>query len=202
MTLSKHPVTERQDGARRPPEEPPAGGPRRGGRRWGVPIDATTTYAAAPDRVLAVLTDEVFLREVARALEAQVQEVASDVDGTGTRTTMRLSAPTTGIPPVFARFVGRTVPVSEVTTWTPDGDGGFRGALDLRAEIMGREARVTCERRLTPASGGGTRATVTGDARVDAPLIGRQAEAAVRDLVTQVVLRREHEVLQRRLGEG
>ena len=166
-----------------------------------MPIDATTTYAAAPDRVLAVLTDEVFLREVARALEAQVQEVASDVDGTGTRTTMRLSAPTTGIPPVFARFVGRTVPVSEVTTWTPDGDGGFRGALDLRAEIMGREARVTCERRLTPASGGGTRATVTGDARVDAPLIGRQAEAAVRDLVTQVVLRREHEVLQRRLGE-
>jgi hypothetical protein len=41
---------------------------------------------------------------------------------------------------------------------------------------------------------------VTGDARVDAPLIGRQAEAAVRDLVTQVVLRREHEVLLRRLG--
>jgi hypothetical protein len=42
---------------------------------------------------------------------------------------------------------------------------------------------------------------VTGDAKVDAPFIGRQAEGAVRDLVTQVVLRREHEVLQRRLGE-
>jgi hypothetical protein len=167
-----------------------------------VPIDATTTYAATPDRVLAALTDEAFLREVARALEAQVQELSSHADGPATTTRMRLTAPTTGVPPVFARFVGRTVPVTDVTTWRPDGDGGYRGALDLRAEIMGRSAIVTCERRLTPADGGGTRATVTGDAKVDAPLIGRQAEGAVRDLVTQVVLRREHEVLQRRLAEG
>ncbi|MGY1669854.1 DUF2505 domain-containing protein [Geodermatophilus sp. SYSU D00710] len=166
-----------------------------------MPIDVTTTYPADPERVLAVLTDESLLREVAQALEAQVQEVSSRTEGTGTTTRMRLSAPTTGIPPVFARFVGSTVPVSQVTTWRPDGDRGYRGDLDLRAEIMGREARVTCARRLTPADGG-TRATVTGDAKVDAPLIGRQAEAAVRDLVTQVVLRREHEVLQRRLGEG
>ncbi|MGY1714155.1 DUF2505 domain-containing protein [Geodermatophilus sp. SYSU D01106] len=165
-----------------------------------MPIDATTTYAADPDRVLAVLTDETFLREVAQALEAQVQEVSSARDGSDTRTTTRLSAPTTGIPPVFARFVGKTVPVSQVTTWTPDGDGGWRGSLDLRAEIMGREARVTCDRRLVPAPGGGTRATVTGDAKVDAPFIGKQAEAAVRDLVSQVVLRREHEVLERRLA--
>jgi hypothetical protein len=164
-----------------------------------VPIDVTQTYAADPDRLLAVLTDESFLREVAHELQAQVQEVSAGTDGAGTTTRMRLSAPTTGIPAVFTRFVGATVPVSQVTTWTPDGDGGYRGDLDLRAEIMGRTALVTCERRLTPAAGG-TRATVTGDARVDAPLIGRQAEGAVRDLVTQVVLRREHEVLQRRLG--
>ncbi|MGY1688191.1 DUF2505 domain-containing protein [Geodermatophilus sp. SYSU D00867] len=167
-----------------------------------MPIDATTSYTAAPDRVFAELTDEVFLREVAQALDAEVHEVSSEANGAGTTTRVRLAAPTTGIPPVFARFVGRTVPVTETTTWRPDGDGGYRGALDLRAEIMGREARVTCERRLTPAAGGGTRATVTGDARVDAPFIGRQAEGAVRDLVTQVVLRREHEVLQRRLGES
>ncbi len=167
-----------------------------------MPIDATTSYAADPDRVLAVLTDETFLREVAQALEAQVQEASSRADGAATTTRMRLSAPTTGIPQVFARFVGNTVPVAQTTTWTADGDGGHRGTLDLRAEIMGRQARVTCERRLTPAAGGGTRATVTGDAEVDAPFIGRQAEGAVRDLVSQVVLRREHEVLQRRLGEG
>ncbi|MBM7805126.1 uncharacterized protein YndB with AHSA1/START domain [Geodermatophilus bullaregiensis] len=166
-----------------------------------MPIDVTQTYAADPDRVLAVLTDEAFLREWARALEARVEEVSSHRDGAGTTTTVRLDAPTTGIPPVFARFVGRTVPVLDVRTWTPDGDGGHRGTLDVRSEIMGRTALVTGERRLL-AAGGGTRATVTGDVRVDAPLVGRQAEAAVRELVTQVVLRHEHEVLLRHLGES
>nr|WP_256375500.1 DUF2505 family protein [Modestobacter sp. DSM 44400] len=43
----------------------------------------------------------------------------------------------------------------------------------------------------------GHRSTATGDAEVDAPLIGRQVEAAVRELVG-VVLRRESEVLARR----
>ena len=57
---------------------------------------------------------------------------------------------------------------------------------------------MTGERRLL-AVPEGTRSTVTGDAKVDAPLIGRQAEAAVRELVL-VVLRREDEVLRRRLG--
>ena len=165
-----------------------------------MPIDVVQTYTADPDRVLAVLTDEQFLREFAQALEAQVEEVSSRQDGAGTTTTLRMAAPTTGIPPVFARFVGRTVPVLDVHAWTPDGDGGHRGTLDVRAEIMGRTAVVTGERRLVPADGGGTRATVTGDVRVDAPLIGRQAESAVQELVTAVVLRREHETLLRRLG--
>ncbi|MGR7023091.1 DUF2505 domain-containing protein [Geodermatophilus sp. URMC 62] len=164
-----------------------------------MPIDVTQTYAADPDRVLAVLTDERFLREFAQALEAQVEEVSSRQDGASTRTSLRMAAPTTGIPPVFARFVGRTVPVFDVHTWTADGSGGHRATLDVRAEIMGRTAVVTGERRLLPADGG-TRATVTGDVRVDAPIIGRQAESAVQELVTAVVLRREHETLLRRLG--
>ena len=41
--------------------------------------------------------------------------------------------------------------------------------------------------------------TVTGEAEVDAPLVGRQAEAAVRELA-MVVLRREDDVLRRWLG--
>jgi hypothetical protein len=86
-----------------------------------------------------------------------------------------------------------------VHTWTADDAGGHRATLDVRAEIMGRTAVVTGERRLLPVDGG-TRATVTGDVRVDAPIIGRQAESAVQELVTAVVLRREHETLLRRLG--
>lgn len=159
-----------------------------------VPIDSTSSYPATPDAVLALLTDEQFLRDRAATLGAQVQEVTV----AGTSTTTRLAAPTAGIPPVFARFVGSSVAVVERSAWSPDGAGGHRSELDVRAEVFGRVVQVTGERRLVPDPTG-TTSTVTGDATVDAPLIGRQAEGAVRELVT-VVLRKEDELLRRRLG--
>jgi hypothetical protein len=159
-----------------------------------VAIDLAHTYPATPDAVLALLTDETFLRDRAGALGARLEEVTV----TGTSTTVRYAAPTAGIPPLFARFVGSSVSVVERTTWVPDGAGGHRAALDVQAALFGRTVRVTGERRLTPAAGS-TRSTVTGNAEVDAPLIGRQAEAAVRELVG-VVLKREDELLGQRLG--
>ena len=158
-------------------------------------IDVSSSYPATPGVVLALLTAEDFLRERAAAMGAQVQEVRV---GPGPATTVRLAAPTAGIPPVFARFVGSSVSVVERAEWTTDGAGGHRTDLDVRAEVFGRTVRVTGERRLTPTPEG-TRSTVTGDATVDAPLIGRQAESAVRELVG-VVLRREDELLRRRLA--
>jgi hypothetical protein len=80
----------------------------------------------------------------------------------------------------------------------PGADGGHRAALDVRAEVLGRTVRVDGERRLE-AVDPGTRSTVSGDAKVNAPLIGRQAEGAVRELIA-VVLRREDELLRRRLS--
>lgn len=156
-------------------------------------IDASVSWPAAPDAVLALLTDEQFLRARGAALGGQVQEVTV----TGTTTATRLSAPTAGIPSVFARFVGSAVTVTERTTWTPDGAGGSRGALDARAQVFGRDVLVTGERRLVP-EGTGTRSTVTADVTVDAPLVGAQAASAVRELL-QVVLRREDELVRARL---
>jgi hypothetical protein len=176
-----------------------------GARRWvdggfGVPIDHIATYAAGPDDVLAVLTDEGFLRDYAAALGARLESVeTATVDG-GPRTTVRLLAPTTGVPAVFTRFVGREVTVVDRRTWTAaDGRSGHHGVLQVSAQVFGRTAVIRGERRLA-AAGEGTRSTVTGEAEVDAPLIGRHAEAAVRELAL-VVLRREDDVLQRWLGD-
>ena len=158
-------------------------------------IDFSASYPAAPDAVLDLLTDEAFLRDRASALGARLEELTV----AGTVTTVRFAAPTAGIPPVFARFVGSSVSVVERTTWVPDGRG-HRAVLDVRAEIVGRTVRVDGERRLEPA-GAGTRSTVAGDAKVNAPLIGRQAEGSVRELVG-VMLRREDELITARLGCG
>ncbi|WP_369130093.1 DUF2505 domain-containing protein [Modestobacter roseus] len=164
-----------------------------------MPITQDATYPVFPDALLAALTDEAFLRERAAALGADVQELTVSTDGDRRRTEVRLAAPTTGIPPVFARFVGDRVTVVERTAWTPDGAGGHRSDLDVQAEVFGRTVQVTGERRLVPDAAG-SRSSVTGEATVDAPLIGRQAEAAVRELIG-VVFRREDEVLNRRFGE-
>lgn len=163
-----------------------------------MPFDHSATFPAAPDTLLAVLLDEEFLRERAQSLGARVHEVqVGPVDG-GNRTSVRLTTPTAGIPPVFARFLGAEVTVDDRSTWSPDGPSGHRAVVDVHATVFGRRAGITGERRLVP-DGDGTLSTVTGEASVDAPLIGRQAEAAVRELAL-VVARREEEVLRRWLA--
>ena len=163
-----------------------------------MPIDHTATFPAGPDDVLAVLTDEAFLRDYAQTLGAQLESVESDPDHGSPRTTLRLVVPTLGVPGVFTRFVGREVAVADRRSWTADDDGGHRGVLLVEGRILGRTAAVRGERRLRPTAEG-TRSTVTGEAEVDAPIVGRQAEAAVRELA-MVVLRREDDVLRRWLG--
>ena len=163
-----------------------------------MPFDHSATYPAGPDAVLAVLLDESFLRERADALGARVQDVEVVPTDGGSRTTVRLTTPTAGIPPVFARFVGAEVAIVDRSTWSPDGASGHRAVVEVHARIFGRQAGVTGERRLVAVEGG-TRSTVTGESTVDAPLVGRQAEAAVRELA-MVVARREDELLRRWLG--
>lgn len=163
-----------------------------------MPIDHTATFPAGPDDVLAVLTDEAFLRDYAQTLGARLESIESRQDGDGPRTALELVVPTVGIPSVFTRFVGREVTVTDRRTWTADGDGGHRAILQIESRILGRTAAVRGERLLRPTAAG-TRSTVSGEAEVDAPVVGRQAEAAVRELA-MVVLRREDEVLRRWLG--
>ena len=157
-------------------------------------IDLSFTYAAPPDAVLALLTDEQFLRDRAAALGTEVRGVTV----VGSETVVRLAVSSRGIPPVFARLVGSSVVFVERTRWTTEGDHGHRGDLDARADVFGRSVQVTGERRLAPEDSG-TRSTVTADVTVEAPLIGRRAESAVREMVS-AVLEREDELLRRRLA--
>jgi hypothetical protein len=167
----------------------------------GAAVTDEQRYPAAPGEVLAVLTDPAFLTAWAAELGARVDGVAvSGPDGVR-RTELRLGVPTRGIPPVFARFVGAEVAVHDERTWRPDGRGGYTVDLAVRARIFGRDAVVRGTGTLVP-DGGGTVATTTARATVDAPVVGRQAEAAVAALVA-VVLRRQAGLLRRRLpGDG
>ena len=157
-------------------------------------------FPAAPTDVLAVLTDRGFLTAYADDLGAHLDGVATSGPDDARRTELQLRVPTRGIPPAFARFVGAEVAVADVRTWRPDGDGGYAADTEVRARIFGRDAVVLGTSTLTPDADG-TLATNAARVTVDAPFVGRQAESAVAQLVT-VVLRREAELLRRRLADG
>ena len=162
-----------------------------------MPVHHSATHPADPDRVFAVLTEEQFLRDYAAALGATVQDARVDRAGDTVTTTLRMDAPTRGVPAVFERFVGRSVTVTDRRVWRPSADGGYRADLAVGTRLMSREAVVRGDVVLA-AAGASTVVTVTGAASVDAPIIGRQAEAAVTELAG-IVLRQESELLQRRL---
>jgi hypothetical protein len=159
-------------------------------------VEGRLELPAPPERVLAELADEAFLRAYADALGTPVEELAvTRLDGQ-VRTTLELRAPTEGIPDALARFVGTAVSVVDSRTWSRSG-AGYRAELDVRASVFGRTAVVRGSRELDPSPTGAVLRT-TAEASVDAPFVGRQAEAAVRELV-EVVLRREAALLRERL---
>ena len=151
------------------------------------------TVPTPPAELIATLTDESFVREALAALGAEVREVSVE----GTTTTARYTVPTQGIPEAFAKFVGDRVELLDVRTWTATGDGAT-GTVVVTSKLFGRDVRLEGERRVT-AAGAGSRIDSTGTSKVDAPFVGRKAEGAV-DQLAVVVLRKEAESLQRRLG--
>ncbi|MEI4271831.1 DUF2505 domain-containing protein [Klenkia sp. LSe6-5] len=155
-----------------------------------MPFSHETTVPASPATVVATLTDESFVRAALHDLGADVREVV--VDGTTTRA--RYSVATQGIPQAFAKFVGDRVEVTDVRTWTVDGDGAT-GTVLVTTTLFGRDVRLEGERRIT----GGATITSSGRSHVDAPFVGRKAEGAVDELAV-VVLKKEAGTLAARLG--
>jgi hypothetical protein len=154
-----------------------------------VPFTHETTVPATPQAVVDTLTDESFVRAALADLGADVREVT--VEGTTTRA--RYTVPTAGIPEAFARFVGDRVEVTDVRTWTPDGDGAT-GTVLVTTTLFGRDVKLEAQRRITP----GATITSTGNSKVDAPFIGRKAEDGV-DQLAVVVLKKEAGTLAARL---
>ncbi|MCO7221505.1 DUF2505 domain-containing protein [Klenkia sp. PcliD-1-E] len=127
--------------------------------------------------VVETLTDEAFVRAFLADLGADVREVVARPG----RTTARYTVPTQGIPEVFARFVGDRVELTDVRTWTVDGDTAT-GTVLVTASVFGRDVRLEGDRRIA----GGT-LTTTGRSHVDAPFVGRKAEGGVDELAVLVM---------------
>ena len=105
---------------------------------WPMDISTRLDFAAEPDDVFAMMTDQAYLEEVCVASESISYDAS--VSGSTTTTSRTLAAPESA-----ARFTGAELTVNEEVAWGGAGAGGARTA-DLTMTVLGQP--VTLKGRL------------------------------------------------------
>ena len=130
-------------------------------------ISTGLDFAASPEEVYAMMTDQAYLEEVCVASHSISYDVS--VNGSSTRTSRTLPSPESA-----ARFTGPHLTVVEEVQWAePTGDGSRTGALTMT--VTGQPVRLTGQLRITPG-GRGSSVRLTGELKVNIPLLGRKLE--------------------------
>jgi hypothetical protein len=133
----------------------------------GMDISTRLDFAAAPDRVYAMMTDQAYLEEVCVASESISYDAS--VSGMATHTSRTLPAPDSA-----ARFTGSQLTVIEDVTWSGPSSDGSRTA-DIIMTALGQP--VTLRGQLDMSSGGhGTIVALDGELKVAIPLLGKKLE--------------------------
>ncbi len=130
-------------------------------------ISSRLEFAAAPDQVFAMMTNQAYLEQVCVASQSLTYQAS--VDGSTTRTSRTLPAPESA-----ARFTGPRLTVNDETTWGDAQPDGSRTA-DVRLTVLGQPVTMKATMRLAPA-GTGSLVDLAGELKVAIPLLGRKLE--------------------------
>ncbi len=145
-------------------------------------ITTRHSYAAAPEAVVAMMADEVWLTEVARQAGAERWEVS--VTESGSFVHAELPAPDKA-----RRFTGASLAIDLTIVWQPaDPDGSHHGRITV--QIPGMPASMAGTGMMTPAAGLTTpRTEVDYEAEfsINVPIIGRSLESAAAPYVRRVI---------------
>lgn len=139
------------------------------------------SYPVSPRGLLAVLTDEEFLRERGeRYGGAGAPQVRRDGDRIVVTAPHQL--PLDQVPGAFRRFAGDGR-VVQIDAWAPAGDA-VTGTWHVDAGRMPATVRGTHEIVATPE---GCRHTVTADVKVNVPVIGGAIAGQVGDYLAELI---------------
>ena len=130
-------------------------------------ISSRLDFAAQPNDVYAMMTDQKYLEEVSVASGSLSYEVS--VEGSTTKTSRTLPAPDTA-----AKFTGPQLTVNEEVVW--DGaspDGSRSGAVTMT--VLGQPVSLKGKLNLSPG-GRGTVVEISGVLKVAIPVLGRKLE--------------------------
>ncbi len=135
----------------------------------GMDISTRLDFAATPDDVYAMLTDQTYLEEVCDA--SQALSYAASVSGSTTSTSRTLAAPESA-----AKFTGSQLTVTEQVVWGAAAPDGSRSG-SLTMSVAGQPVSMKGTLALGPG-GRGTVVDLSGDLKVAIPLLGKKLEAS------------------------
>ena len=132
-------------------------------------ISSHLDFAAPPDEVYAMMTEQRYLEEVCVASDSISYHVSAA--GSTTQTSRTLPAPESA-----ARFTGPQLTVNDEIVWgDPSSDGSRSGTVTMT--VLGQPVTFKGGIRLSPG-GRGSVVDVRGDLKVAIPLLGRKLEEA------------------------
>jgi hypothetical protein len=133
----------------------------------GMDISTRLDFAAAPDQVYAMMTDQAYLEQVCVASESITYDAS--VSGSSTHSSRTLHAPESA-----ARFTGSQLTVIEDLTWAaPSGDGSRMA--DITMTVLGQPVTLRGQLQMSPG-GRGTVVALDGELKVAVPLLGKKLE--------------------------
>ncbi|GAA1497264.1 DUF2505 domain-containing protein [Paeniglutamicibacter kerguelensis] len=149
-------------------------------------LNATTDLMHAPAAVIATLTDRAFAEHLTTMVGGELKsfEVAGDVAAAFTLTTVR-SLPTDRAPEIARKFVGQTVEVTQVESWTAPAADGSRDAT-LKVTVGSLPVSVAGSESLRASAEGsalGIEATVSSSI----PFVGGKIASAAEPFISKAL---------------
>ncbi len=154
----------------------------------GMKFSFSMSYDAAPDAVYAMLSEPEFREQVCAAAGSKRHHAEIERTAGGMRVSVDQVLPSHGIPSFATKIVGDEIHILQKEEWT-----GPEGA-DLDVTIPGKPGHVRGTITLAP-NGTGTVETVTGEVKVNVPLVGGKLEKLIEG-VLESALRNEEKVGQ------
>jgi hypothetical protein len=142
------------------------------------------TYPAGAAKVFDLIEDPAFRKKSAEATGGRDVDVDVKPSGKGVTITIVRSQPATSdkVPGFIKSFIGETVRVKQVETWSaPDADGNR--TADISLHVQGQPAGMEGQAKLTNKAAGKAAFTVQGDVKVNVPFVGKKIEPFVAKVI-------------------
>jgi uncharacterized protein YndB with AHSA1/START domain len=143
-------------------------------------------YAADPETVFVMVTDEEFVSKKLTATGALSHEVTVSMGPEGGVSVHIEQVLPAQVPDLARRFVGETVRVRQTDEWEPQGADGSRNGRFF-VQILGLPGKMAGTLRLEPGDGGGTVETFAGTIEVSIPFVGGKLAALAADAVRAAI---------------